>query len=299
MLYKGEDISNRLRVTKTKQKQMSSQKPLIFQDAINTSSLMLSSLKPITNTSSANHTPSVRRDVRHKDTPINYAVATPDSQSASTEISSSSIEDCTSVPTHDISTSMSHAEKGILYPRYFAEKPIIEVPVLIARADIEVDLISRVDIPYPVISVTDIRWHVHSLNSHLLLPTNQLIVNGVITVYIEYQTVVSPNKLHATSTNLIWRREQTVKFLHPPIVPVQREFKVYTFQNSQTQELTTHREHVEQLYEKPFPRLRLSRIVATEKTQSDGKTSHISLKVNSALSIDVLQVQLINYSCKC
>jgi hypothetical protein len=296
MFHKGKDTPSGSRVEKTKEQQANLQKPIIFQNAI-TASSMSSRFKPITSTPSVNHTQSVGRDVHHKDTPTDVtteAAEAADAQSVSTDFSFSSTDDHTLLPDVDMPTPMSDTEKEVAHPLYTVHEPIIEVPVLIARTDIQVDLVSHVDIPHSVLSVTDIRWRVHPLNSRLLLPTNELIVNGAFTAYIQYQTAGAPSELRTASTNLTWRKAQTVTFLYPPIVPAHREFKMYTFQGNQSRDLTTHREQVDLNFEKPFSRLRLSRIVSTEQIQSDGNTSHIRLHVSAALSIHLFQVQLIN-----
>ena len=293
MFHKGKDTPSGSRVEKTKEQQANLQKPIIFQNAI-TASSMSSRFKPITSKPSVNDTQSVGRDVHYKEPPTDVSTEAADSQSVATDLLFSSTDDHTLLPDVDMTTPMSDTEKEVAHPLYTVHEPIIEVPVLIARTDIQVDLVSHVEIPHSVTSVTDIRWRVHPLNSRLLLPTNELIVNGVFTAYIEYQTAGSPSELRTVSTNLTWRKAQAVTFLYPPIVPAHREFKMYTFQGNQTRDLTTHREQVDLNSEKPFSRLRLSRIVSTEQIQSNGNTSHIRLHVSATLSIHLFQVQLIN-----
>ncbi|GMA60056.1 hypothetical protein NZD89_10800 [Alicyclobacillus fastidiosus] len=209
----------------------------------------------------------------------------------STDTLSSPIDNPALLPSSEISIPVSRMNNHVSDNIYKVHHPHVEVPVLIARDDIQVNLVKQVEIPHPAISVTDIRWSVHSLDSRFSLPRNEVFINGIFTVHIEYQG--PQNDTCIISTDFDWHTVQTLKFIYPLNVPKKREFKVHTFQD-QRRCLTTHREQVDPYGENPFVRLRISRIVSKEETQPEENISYVYIQAAATLSIDVLQSQLIS-----
>jgi hypothetical protein len=171
-------------------------------------------------------------------------------------------------------------------------RPKIEVPVLIAQPDIEVDLARNIDIPQSISSVVDVNWRVRIINSQLIVPTRHFFVNGVLMADIQYMSNDHPGDICITSVNIPWKKVIKLEFIYPPILPVECNKREYKFKPSyEDLDSAIHREQIISHSQHSISNLLLTRVVSTEHIQSE---KQLGIQLNATFSFNILQHQLVD-----
>jgi hypothetical protein len=172
-------------------------------------------------------------------------------------------------------------------------KKIVKFPVLLAKVDINTDIWDSFDLLKPTANVTKIEWSSPSLDCHILLPSNTLLLNGTLMANIEYVKDDPSRDICVLKIPISWKKIANIHWNSPPILPYrnQREF---LFSCPLENEISTHQSSEQVFADDIEFELRNTNITWYKELSSDKKTSFLHIKGSIQLSIDLLQKQYID-----
>jgi hypothetical protein len=171
--------------------------------------------------------------------------------------------------------------------------PIAKLPVLLATADIDLDIFDSFDLPAPITSLTKSDWTVHCLEGRVLLPSTTVFLKGILVADIEYVSDVSTYCMQTTKIKLPWKTTTKVDWIYPPLMPSNSHGE-YMFQCSGGKESGLHREYHEQFAEQVQFELQSISHVWTEELVPQAGTPKLLIQGSASLSINLLQPQYIS-----
>lgn len=169
--------------------------------------------------------------------------------------------------------------------------PIVKVPVLIAKSNVEINIFDCLPVGVPADCVTKMEWFVESLRCHTLLPSNTVFVKGIISAEIQF---VMNDKLHMKTSSLPIEKTINLEWISKPEIPVPSAKSEFMFQTENTQDV--HYEFFQQFTEEINCQLKSVHVVwHHDKSENDDK----SLEINgeAVLCIDFLQDQYVTLKC--
>ncbi|WP_078410884.1 hypothetical protein [Priestia abyssalis] len=170
--------------------------------------------------------------------------------------------------------------------------PIAKLPVLLAKADIDLDIFDSFDLPAPIANLTKSDWTAHCLEGRVLLPSTTVFLKGVLVADIEYVSDMSTHSMQTTKLQIPWKTTIKVDWIYPPLMPSSSHGE-YMFQYSGGKEPGFHREYHEQFAEQVQFELQSVRHVWTEELVSPAGTPKLLIQGSASLSINLLQPQYI------
>lgn len=173
------------------------------------------------------------------------------------------------------------------------QKKIVKFPVLLAKADINIDIWDSFDLLKPTTNVTKIEWSSPSLNCQILLPSAILLMNGTLMANIEYVKDDPSHDICILKIPISWEKIENIHWISPPILPNsnQREF---LFSSPLENEISIH-QTCEQVFADDIEfELRKASFTWHKELSSEKKTSFLHIKGSIQLSIDLLQKQYID-----
>ena len=170
------------------------------------------------------------------------------------------------------------------------QKKIVKFPVLLAKVDINIDIWDSFDLLKPTANVTKIEWSSPSLNYHILLPSDTLLLTGTLMANIEYIEDDPSREICVLKIPISWKKIVNIQWNSPPILP-NRNQREFLFSCPLENEISTH-QTCEQVFADDIEfDLRNTSITWHKELSSEKKTSFLHIKGSIQLSIDLLQKQ--------
>ncbi|WP_157684478.1 hypothetical protein [Cytobacillus praedii] len=170
------------------------------------------------------------------------------------------------------------------------QKKIVKFPVLLAKVDINIDIWDSFDLLKPTANVTKIEWSSPSLNYHILLPSDTLLLTGTLMANIEYIEDDPSRDICVLKIPISWKKIVNIQWSSQPILP-NRNQSEFLFSCPLENEISTH-QTCEQVFADDIEfDLRNTSITWHKELSSEKKTSYLHIKGSIQLSIDLLQKQ--------
>lgn len=171
--------------------------------------------------------------------------------------------------------------------------PIIKVPILLSRVNIDYDIIHSSELLLLTSSIVKTNLTVHSYQGRILLPSNTLFLKGIFILDVEFTNQNDHNTIHNKKITIPWEKTTTVNWINQPCLSSRNE-KQHMFQSSELGEINFHHQS-EKYYADPiqYELQRLNLIWHDEfKPQID--SSLLCILGTAQLSFNLLQRQLID-----
>jgi hypothetical protein len=209
---------------------------------------------------------------------------------------SPSLED-KSFSQHDESSSMFEEEKEeilIHHSQYEVPLPIIKIPVLLAVVNIDIDIFDTFDLLFPITNVSKIELSVHSLDSHVVLPSNIVFLKGIFIADIEFVNEKLSHSHQTMKIQIPWEKTTNIMWLYPPSMPSSSQVE-YTFQSSHHDDenssiYQSQEEYAEQIQHD----LQSINFVWHDELASKGGNSTIQIQGRAKICLNLIQQQYIN-----
>lgn len=171
--------------------------------------------------------------------------------------------------------------------------PIIKVPILLSRVNIDYDIIHSSELLLLTSSIVKTNLTVHSYQGRILFPSNTLFLKGIFILDVEFTNQNDHNTIHNKKIAIPWEKTTTVNWINQPCLSSRNE-KLHMFQSSELGEINFHHQS-EKYYADPiqYELQRLNFIWHDEfKPQID--SSLLCILGTAQLSFNLLQRQLID-----
>lgn len=169
--------------------------------------------------------------------------------------------------------------------------PIVKVPVLIAKSNVEINIFEFLPVGVPAECVTKMEWSVESLRCHTILPTNTAFVKGIITAEIQF---VMNDKIHIKTSSLPIEKTINLEWISNPEMPKPKAKSEFMFQTEHSRDI--HYEFFQEFTEDINCQLKSVHVVwHHERAEKDDKAFEI--KGEAVLCVDFLQEQYVILKC--
>lgn len=167
----------------------------------------------------------------------------------------------------------------------FKKGPIIKVPVLVAKSDVEIDLFDRLPVHVPAKSLKQLEWSVKGLQCRTLLPSNAVFIKGELMTDI---ALTNNGAMQVLKVPVFFEKTIDLEWLCPPIMPEPNGKREYTFQTES--QLDFHNEFFQHFTEEIFCKLQSMHIMWHDEIGTD---ESLEIQGSVILSIDFLQEQYV------
>lgn len=170
----------------------------------------------------------------------------------------------------------------------------IQVPVLLAKIDVQIDLDKEVIIPYPIRSLSHVDWEIKGLTCRSPSLTNKVFVDGIVKAHIYYDTMFPPYPILSITEEIAFKKRKDFHFFHPPLPSQALQKKEYSFINDwASNEVITHRETNMGANNQLVCDLSFQQILSSESMEIRNNKTYIELQGSITLLYNLLQQQLI------
>ncbi|WP_394138020.1 hypothetical protein [Cytobacillus oceanisediminis] len=167
----------------------------------------------------------------------------------------------------------------------FKTGPIIKVPVLVAKSDVEIDLFDRLPGYVPAKTLKQLEWSVKGLKCRTLLPSNAVFIKGELMTEI---ALTNNGAIQVLKAPVFFEKTIDLEWLCPPIKPEPNGKREYMFQTES--QLDFHNEFFQHFTEEIFCKLQSMHVIWHDEIGTDGS---LEIQGSVILSIDFLQEQYV------
>ena len=116
--------------------------------------------------------------------------------------------------------------------------PIFKFPTYLAEVSVEINVVDCLNSLPTQIEIVEMDWKIHSLKTHVLTPTDTIVVTGEFVVVVNYVTK-SGGAIHAKQITFPWEKSEKVNWINKVEQPG-REKKEYLFRHKETDDSIHH-----------------------------------------------------------
>ncbi|CAM3761531.1 hypothetical protein GCM10009865_00860 [Aeromicrobium ponti] len=167
----------------------------------------------------------------------------------------------------------------------FKTGPIIKVPVLVAKSDVEIDLFDRLPGYVPAKTLKQLEWSVKGLKCRTLLPSNAVFIKGELMTDI---ALTNNGAMQLLKVPVFFEKTIDLEWLCPPIIPEPNGKREYMFQTES--QLDFHNEFFQHFTEEIFCKLQSMHVIWHDEI---GTVESLEIQGSVILSIDFLQEQYV------
>lgn len=197
------------------------------------------------------------------------------------EVSSSKQEDIVELPAKQ--------EEAISQKKH---RPIVKLPILIAKLNIDIDIFETIDLLLPLENVIKIEWSLQSLDCSVISPSTTVFLKGVLIAEVEYSNKGKTNTLHIVRLPIYWSKTIDINWLTLPKLPTSSHNE-FMFQSPIDKEASSHFEFHQEFAEKIDNNLRNINFVWHQDLCSQLEIQKLHIVGIAQLSIDLLQSQYV------
>lgn len=172
------------------------------------------------------------------------------------------------------------------------QSPIVKLPVLIAKVNVDIDIFDTIDLLFPLKNVIKIVWSLQSLDCSVILPSTTVFLKGVLIAEIEYANKGNKNTLHIAKLPISWSETTNINWLTLPKLPSSSHSE-FMFQSPIDKEASSHFEFHQEFAEQIDSNLRKINFVWHQDFCSQLEIQKLHVVGIAQLSIDLLQSQYI------
>ncbi|PKG22758.1 hypothetical protein, partial [Niallia nealsonii] len=172
--------------------------------------------------------------------------------------------------------------------------PVVKYPILLARVNMEINILDTFDWIWPMNNVENIKWSIQNFECFVALPSNTIFFKGTLLASIEYVNQHPNQTFHIINLPLHLEKVAKANWLYPPLVPnnSQRKFMFQSFHND---EPTFHLE-VDQKFTDPIQSsLTSMNIICHHDLDSEKDAKKLQIQGRALISIDLLQEQYMEF----
>ncbi|MBG9588639.1 hypothetical protein [Cytobacillus firmus] len=171
--------------------------------------------------------------------------------------------------------------------------PIVKIPVLVGKLEIEIDIFDSFPLHLPIKKITKLEWSIKSLDTNVVLPSNTIFIKGTLIADIEYVNPEEKTSLHSIKVPIMFDKTSEVCWLFPPDLPQAKTQNEFTFKSDGCDALDTHYESTQFFTEKIESQLRCINFVWHNDLADTGKPG-LQVQGRALLEIDLLQQQYVD-----
>ncbi|GKU80706.1 hypothetical protein [Niallia sp. NCCP-28] len=180
---------------------------------------------------------------------------------------------------------------------FFGDKPVpvVKYPILLARLNIEINILDAFDWIWPMDNVENIKWSIQNFECFAALPSNTIFFKGTLLASIEYVNQHPNQTLHTIKLPLHVEKVVKANWLYPPLVPSssQREFMFQSFYS----DVPTFHLEADQTFADPVESSLISmNIICHHDLESHEDAKKLHIQGRALISIDLLQEQYVEFN---
>jgi hypothetical protein len=171
--------------------------------------------------------------------------------------------------------------------------PIVKLPVLISKLDIDIDIFDELKLLWPITSVMKTEWSIQSLDCFVLLPSTKVFLKGIFVAEINYVNHGLKQTIHTVKIPVFWNKVVNIDWLYQPILSSNKS-KEYAFHSTSTHDISIHREFYQEYSEQIQHELKSVHFVCHEELVHQSENPNLQIQGRAILSIDFFQKQYIS-----
>jgi hypothetical protein len=177
------------------------------------------------------------------------------------------------------------------------QMPIVKLPVLIGKLDVDVDIFEAFPANVPIQNISSLDWYSQSLETHAALPSNVVFLKGTLVAVLDYVTNNKSDSIQSVKIQIPWKKNVTIDWIYPPDLPISNSKKEFTFKDESDTNVTSHYESSTTFSENIDSQLRTINVVWHNSMTHDEK-SMLEVQGTATLKIDLLQEQYVDLGYK-
>lgn len=168
----------------------------------------------------------------------------------------------------------------------------VKIPVVLSTLSIEVIIFENLKLPFPIEHIQTIRWSIHSLKTHIPIPSSTLFVKGTLVAAIEYVNPGKENTVHSVKIPVEWNHTNHIRWIFPPNIGKSSQ-KEYIFLSQSNQEMTTHYESHHSFCESIQGSLQDFKFICQQESLKQNRRSILKIQGCLTLCLHLTQEQFV------
>ncbi|WP_071395167.1 hypothetical protein [Bacillus tuaregi] len=123
--------------------------------------------------------------------------------------------------------------------------PFVKMPILLSKANIEMDIFDSFHLQLPIKEITKVEWSVHSIECHVPLPSRSLFIKAILFADIEYLDEAGSSSLQTVKMQVPICSTENIEWLNLPDLPSSQQAE-FMYHENQCQSIQFHQESSQQ-----------------------------------------------------